>query len=461
MKNKNILVIGLGVSGIACVKGLSRLGANIYAYDESGEKSAEKLRELKDIKAEYFFGDNEIEKLDFDKLDMAIKSPGIKYEVPVVRKLLAKNIKVISDIEAAYKVTDAVIVSITGTNGKTTTTTLIGEIVKESGKKYKLTGNIGYGMFYDAICSEKDDILVAEVSSFQLAGTYDYKPHISVITNITPDHMDYHHTLENYVKAKFNNVINQDQNDYAVLNYEDETIRGFSGKIKAEKIFFSSARALDEGISAENGKMVFKHRGSTEFIINTADIFIPGRHNLENAMAAAGAALALGIKTEIIARVLKNFKGVEHRLEFCGEFNGVKFYNDSKGTNPDASIKAIQGIESPIILIAGGYDKKSLYDDFIKAFDGKVKDLVLLGQTAEAIGNCARKYGFTNIHRVKNMDEAVKKCYELSCKGDNVVLSPACASWGMYPNYEVRGKDFKERVNYYGGNSKESRKEYS
>lgn len=457
MKNKNILVVGLGVSGIACVKGLSMLGANIYVYDESKEKSAEKLKELEDIRAEYFFGSDEIERINMDQLDMAIKSPGIKYEVPIIQKLFEKNIKVISDIEAAYKVTDAPIVSITGTNGKTTTTTLIGEIVKESGKKYKLTGNIGYGMFYDAVGSDEDEILVAEVSSFQLAGTHDYKPHISVITNITPDHMDYHHTMENYVDAKFRNVINQDKNDYAVLNFEDEYIRKFSDKIKAKKIFFSSECVLDEGIFVKEGKMIFRYNGENKFITDVKDIFIPGRHNLENAMAAAGAALALGIKTENIARVLKDFKGVEHRLEFCGEFNGVKFYNDSKGTNPDASIKAVQGIEKPIILIAGGYDKKSLYDDFIKAFDEKVKALVLLGQTAGDIENCARKYGFTNIYHVENMDAAVKKCFELSVSGDNVVLSPACASWGMYPNYEVRGRDFKERVSYYGGNSKKDR----
>lgn len=455
MKGKNILVVGLGVSGVACIKGLSKLGANLFVYDEN-KQSSEKLKELQNIQAEYFFGNDDINKINIKELDLAIKSPGIKYEVPIIQKLLEKNIKVISDIEAAYKITDAVIVSITGTNGKTTTTTLVGEIVKESGKSCKVTGNIGYGMFYDALNSNRDDVLVAEVSSFQLAGTYEYKPYISVITNITPDHLDYHHTLENYVEAKFKNVINQDENDYAILNYEDETIRTYSDKIKAKKIFFSAERILESGLFVENGKLMFKHEGETEFIINTKDIFIPGKHNLENAMAAAGAALALGINAETIAHVLKNFKGVEHRLEYCGEFNGVKFYNDSKGTNTDASIKAVQGIEKPIILIAGGYDKKSLYDDFIKAFDGKVKALVLLGQTADDIDKCARKYGFTNIYHVANMDEAVQKCFELSVKGDNVVLSPACASWGMYPNYEVRGRDFKERVNYYGGNSKES-----
>jgi len=452
MKNKKILVVGLGVSGVACVKGLSELGAEIFVYDGSTkEKLTEALKELEGVKAEYYLSNDDF---NLDDIDFAIKSPGIKYEIPVIQKLISKNIKVISDIEAAYMITKATIVSISGTNGKTTTTTLVGEIVKESGRKYKVTGNIGYGMFYDSLNAEEGEILVAETSSFQLAGTYDYKPHISVLTNITPDHLDYHHTIENYINAKFNNVINQDENDYAILNYEDEIIRDYSKNIKAKIIFFSADRVLDEGIFVENGKMVFKDKYDTTFIVNIADIFIPGKHNVENALAAAGACLALNIKPEIIAHVLKVFKGVEHRLEFSGEYNGVKFYNDSKGTNPDASIKAIQGIEKPIILIAGGYDKKSKYDEFIASFENKVKALVLLGQTADEIEKCAREYGFNNIYRVQNMDEAVNKCFELSNEGDNVVLSPACASWGMYPNYEVRGRDFKERVKYYGGCTK-------
>ena len=457
MKNKKILVIGLGVSGMACIKALNKLGAVIYAYDESPkEKLVEKLKELSTNRAEYFFGSDDIEKINMDQLDFAIKSPGIKYEVPIVQKLINKKIKIISDVEAAFLVTKASIISITGTNGKTTTTTLIGEIVSESGRNCKLTGNIGFGIFDDAMNSKEGDVLVAEVSSFQLAGTYQYKPLISVITNITPDHLDYHITMENYVEAKFKNVINQDENDYAVLNYEDKTIRNYSNNIKAKKIFFSSERILEDGIFILDGKMLYKNGDITEYIIDTKEIFIPGKHNLENAMAAAGASLALGIKTAVINKVLKEFKGVEHRLEFCGEYNKVRFYNDSKGTNPDASIKAVEGIEKPIILIAGGYDKKSQYDEFIKSFDDKVKALVLLGQTADDIEACAQKYGFTNIHRVENMDEAVKKCFEISAEGDNVVLSPACASWGMYPNYEVRGRDFKERVKYYGGNSTQS-----
>ncbi|NLA14446.1 MAG: UDP-N-acetylmuramoyl-L-alanine--D-glutamate ligase, partial [Tissierellia bacterium] len=389
----NVLVVGLGVSGIACIKGLSKTGANIYAFDDSNEeKLRDRLKEVEDIEVEYFFGNEEINKIKFGNLDYAIKSPGIKYETPIIEKLVKNNIEVISDIEAAYRVTNSPIVSITGTNGKTTTTTLIGEMVRESKKPYKVTGNIGFGIYYDALTAKEEEILVAEVSSFQLAGTSKYKPHISVITNITPDHLDYHHTVENYIEAKFKNVINQDENDYAILNYEDETIRNYSDKIKAKKIFFSSERILEDGIFSEKGQMFYRTGNNKLFIINTKDIFIPGKHNLENAMAACGAAIALGIDVMVISKVLREFKGVEHRLEFTGEYKKVKFYNDSKGTNPDASIKAIQGIEKPIILIAGGYDKKSSYDDFIKAFDNKVKALILLGQTAEDIQKCALKY---------------------------------------------------------------------
>ena len=453
----NVLVVGLGVSGIACIKGLSRTGAKIYAFDESSKENLkDRLKEVEGIEVEYFFGNEEIEKINIKALDYAIKSPGIKYEVPIIEKLLKNNIEVISDIEAAYRVTNASIVSISGTNGKTTTTTLIGEMVRESGKPHKVTGNIGFGIYYDALNAKKEDILVAEVSSFQLAGTIKYKPHISVLTNITPDHLDYHHTVENYIETKFKNVITQDENDYAILNYEDNIIRNYSDNIKAKKIFFSSERVLEDGIFAENGQMFYRTGNNKVFIMNTKEIFIPGKHNLENAMAACGAAIALGIDAEVIAKVLREFKGVEHRLEFTGEYNKVKFYNDSKGTNPDASIKAVQGIDKPIILIAGGYDKQSDYDELIKAFDNKVKALILLGQTAGEIQRCALKYGFENIYRVETMDEAVKKSFELAEEGDNVVLSPACASWGMYPNYEVRGRDFKERVSYYGGNSKES-----
>ncbi len=451
MKNKTVLVVGLGMSGVASIKALNELGATIYAYDaQSKEKLNKTLEELKDIDVTYYF-----DSLDFDtnNIDFVIKSPGIKFETPIMQKLTDSNIEIIGDLEAGFLVTDNKFVAITGTNGKTTTTTLIGEIINNSNKSCKVTGNIGSGAFYDSYISKKDEILVVEASSFQLESTFTFKPFISIITNLTPDHLDWHKTEDNYYRAKFKIAINQDKNDYCILNYEDNMIKNYIDLLSTNILYFSSERILENGIYVENNQIVYKYNNEKSIIMNVDDIFIVGKHNLENTLAACAAAKLLGIDNNTIKKTVQSFRGVEHRLEYVETYNGVKFYNDSKGTNPDASIKAVKGVKAPIVLIAGGYDKKSDYDEFIKAFDNKVKALILLGQTKEAIKDCALKYGFKNIYMVENMDEAVNLAFKLSDKGDTVLLSPACASWGMYPNYEVRGKDFKERVKFYGENT--------
>ena len=451
MENKKVLVVGLGMSGVASIKALNKLGATIYAYDsQSKEKMSKVLEELKDIEVTYYF-----DSLDFDtnNLDFVIKSPGIKFETPIMQKLIDSNIKIIGDLEAGFLVTDNKFVAITGTNGKTTTTTLIGEIINNSDRKCIVTGNIGSGAFYDSYISEKGEILVVEASSFQLESTYTFKPFISIITNLTPDHLDWHITEDNYYRAKIKVAINQDKNDYCILNYEDDKIKKYVDLLHTNILYFSSERILDNGIYVENNNIVYNYNGEKSIIMNVDDIFIVGKHSLENTLAACAVAKLLGIKNDTIIETVKSFRGVEHRLEYVDTYNGVKFYNDSKGTNPDASIVAVKGVKAPIILIAGGYDKNSDYDEFINAFDNKVKALILLGQTKDAIKECALKYGFKNIYMVENMDEAVSLAYKLSEKGDTVLLSPACASWGMYPNYEVRGKDFKERVKFYGENS--------
>lgn len=451
MKNKTVLVVGLGMSGISAVKALDKLGAKILAYDmQNKEKMSNVIEELKDINVQYYF-----DTLNFDTniIDIAIKSPGIKYETPVIQKLLQNNVKIITDFEAAYLITKSRIVAITGTNGKTTTTTLVGELMKYAHKNYKLTGNIGSGIFYDALSSTEDEVLVAEASSFELEGTSSFKPFISVVTNLTPDHMDWHKTEDNYYKAKFKIAKNQDKNDFCILNYEDNTIKEYAKNLNTNICYFSSERKLEQGIYVDSDDIVFNFNNEYSKIMKIQEIFIPGKHNLENVLAACAVGKFLGINNDIIKEAIKNFKGVEHRLEYVETSNGVKFYNDSKGTNPDASIKAVQGINAPIVLIAGGYDKQLPYDDFILAFDNKVKAMILLGQTKNDIKDCAIKHGFNNIYMVEDMNEAVKKAFELSNSGDTVLLSPACASWGMYPNYEVRGKDFKERVKFYGENT--------
>ena len=443
-ENKKVLVVGLGISGVAAVKALNKLGAKVLAYDGMPkEKMTKALEQLKDCQVEYYFEDMTFDTKD---IDLAIKSPGIKPETDIIQKLVSDNIEIISDLEAGYKATDNKFLTITGTNGNTTTTTLVGEIINGSKKNGVVTGNIGFGVFYDALNSNKGDILVVEASSFQLDGTKEFKPFISIITNLTPDHVDWHKSVENYYLAKIKVAINQNKEDYCILNYEDENIRKYADKLNTNLLYFSSSTVLDKGIYVENNKIVYNYNGEKAAIMPVEDIFIVGKHNVENVLAACAAARLAGVEFDKIREIVKSFKGVEHRLEYVDTIEGVKFYNDSKGTNPDASIKALEGVKEPIILIAGGYDKNSEYDDFIKAFNGKVKALILLGQTRDKIKACAQKHGFTNIFLVEDMKEAVGKSFELCSSGDTVLLSPACASWGMYPNYEVRGRDFKNLV---------------
>ncbi len=455
MKGKNVLVVGLGISGIAAVKALDTLGANISAYDGQDEKKLkEKISELGDINVKYYF-DN----LDFNakQIDLVIKSPGIKFDTPIMKKLIESDVEIIGDLEAGFVSSSNKFVAITGTNGKTTTTTLIGEILKYADKKHKITGNIGSGVFWDALNSEPEEILVAETSSFQLESTMKFKPFISIITNLTPDHLDWHGSEDNYYLAKFKAAKNQDKNDYCILNDEDDLIKKYAISLNTNIVYFNASKELNEGVFVKNGKIIFKFDKDYSEIMKVEDVFIPGKHNLENVLAACGAAKLIGVSNEDICEAISSFRGVEHRLEYVDTFNGVKYFNDSKGTNPDASIKAVLGLEYPLVLIAGGYDKNSEYDDFVKSFGNKVKHLILMGETKEKIKACCLKHGFKDIIEVENMDEAVRKCFELSVKGDAVLLSPACASWGMYDNYEIRGRDFKERVNFYGKYQKEEK----
>lgn len=454
MKNNNVLVIGLGISGIAAIKAINKLGASVALYDnKTKEQLGNKIKEIQGINVKYHLGDDTF---NIDDFDLAIKSPGIDLDINLIKRLKEKNISVISDVEAAYRFSNNNIIAITGTNGKTTTTSLVGELLNNNNLDNKLTGNIGSGIFLDALEAGKDTILVAETSSFQLESTEFFKPKVSIITNITPDHLDWHNGYDNYKNAKFKVAINQDKDDYCILNYDDQVIKENSKNIKANIIFFSTEEKIDKGICLHNSKMMYIDNEIEKEVIDVSDIFIKGKHNIQNAMAAVAAAIIMNVPFNIISETLKTFRGVEHRLEFVGKFNDMNFYNDSKGTNPEASIKAIEAIEKPMILIAGGYDKGAVFDSFICSFNDKVKHMIVLGETADKIIECAKKYGFDKITKVKIIDEAVKLAFEIGYPNDNVVLSPACASWDMYSSFEVRGRDFKERVFYYGG--KESKK---
>ena len=345
------------------------------------------------------------------------------------------------------KVIGCPIIGITGTNGKTTTTSLLGEIMKNYAQSSFVVGNIGNPYTSIALQTREDSVIVAEMSSFQLETIQTFRPRVSAILNITPDHLNRHHTMEAYIEAKENIAKNQTEKDTCVLNYEDDVTRAFGENVKSKVLYFSSQRILEEGIYLENGQIVLAMNGEKTPVCHVDELNILGTHNHENAMAAVGMAAAYGVPVDVIRRTLKEFQGVEHRIEYVAEKNGVVYYNDSKGTNPDAAIKGIQAMNRPTVLIGGGYDKDSAYDEWIDSFDGKVKKLVLLGATRDKIAETARAHGFEDIEMADTFEEAFAKCVENAKPGDAVLLSPACASWGMFKNYEERGDKFKELVN--------------
>ena len=447
VKGKKVLVFGLGISGIGAGQILERHGAEVIMYDGNQKLTEEKIKKQlgEDSSAKIVIGDFPEEVLE--NLDMTVLSPGVPTDLPVIEKMREQGITVIGEVELAYQFGKGDVLAITGTNGKTTTTTLLGEIMKNYQEDVFVVGNIGTPYTTAVEKMTDNTITVAEMSSFQLESIVDFRPRVSAILNFTPDHLNRHHTMEAYVNAKKNIAKNQTEDDYCILNYEDRLTREFGEEIKANVLYFSSQRILEEGIYLENGQIVLAMNGEKTPVCHVDELNILGTHNHENAMAAAGMAAAYGVPEDVIRRTLKEFQGVEHRIEYVAEKNGVVYYNDSKGTNPEAAIKGIQAMNRPTVLIGGGYDKDSAYDEWIDSFDGKVKKLVLLGATRDKIAETARAHGFEDIEMADTFEEAFAKCVENAKPGDAVLLSPACASWGMFKNYEERGDKFKELVN--------------
>ncbi|MBE3579491.1 MAG: UDP-N-acetylmuramoyl-L-alanine--D-glutamate ligase [Caldanaerobacter subterraneus] len=443
LKEKRVFVAGLGVSGVALCRVLVNLGANVMAYDQKNEIALkEALEELKDLPVEIKLGDFKEEFLK--GIELVVLSPGISLESEIVKRAKDMGLEILGEVELAYRLSKAPIYAITGTNGKTTTTSLLGEMFKNAGRKVYVAGNIGYPLVCAALEAGPNDHIVAEISSFQLETVKEFRPKISCIINITPDHLDRHKTFENYANIKGRIFENQREEEYVVLNYDDPVTWGLKERAKAKVFPFSRKKVLENGAYVKEGFLYLQNKK----VIKVEDIYIPGEHNLENALAASSVAYLSGIEVDAIETTLRTFKGVEHRIEFVAEIEGIKFYNDSKGTNPDASIKAIQALKTPIVLIAGGYDKGSEFDEFVKTFDKKVRKLILIGQTAEKIKKTALKYSYPEeaIFLVDSLEEAVRKAYEVAEKGDSVLLSPACASWDMFKNFEERGKAFKKAV---------------
>jgi len=446
IKQKKVLVFGTGISGIAATKLLQKVDADIIVYDGNASLKQEDI-EAKlpaDFKGNIILG--ELSDVIIKQLELVVLSPGVPTDLEVVNKMRESHIPIWGEIELAYYFSKGKIAAITGTNGKTTTTTLVGEIMKTYYKNVFVVGNIGIPYTDMVLNTTEDSVTVAEMSSFQLETIHHFKPNVSAILNITPDHLNRHHTMEKYIEAKVNITLNQDQNDVCVLNYEDPILRQVGENLKTNVFFFSSLHSLDNGIYLEDENIYYSIDKKRSFICNIHELNIFGRHSYENIMAAVAIGISLGVPIDCIRKAIINFVAVEHRIEFVTTKNGVKYYNDSKGTNPDASMKAIESMQTPTLLIAGGYDKGADFDDWVETFGGKIRYLVLLGQTRDKIAATARRHGFENIILVDSLQEAVEVCAEKANHGDSVLLSPACASWGMFQNYEERGRLFKEYV---------------
>ena len=356
------------------------------------------------------------------------------------------NIQLWSEIQLGYALLKGRLIAITGTNGKTTTTALTGEIMKEFSKEVFVAGNIGMPFTDIVLNTTRESCTVLEVSSFQLETIIDFKPDISAILNITPDHLDRHHTMENYVRIKKDITMRQGKGEYCVLNYDDPILRAFSRECPATVLFFSSTKKLTQGVYLDRGNILYTTGGVEKPVVSISQINLLGKHNYENVMAAVAIAICAGVPIETIRRVCTRFQAVAHRMEFVAERYGVKYYNDSKATNPEAAIQAVRAIPGHMLLIAGGYDKGADYEEWIESFEGRVKYLVLIGQTRDAIFETAKRCGFTDVMYAESMDEAVKVCASYADNGDYVLLSPACASWGMFKDFEERGDVFKECV---------------
>ena len=445
--SQKVLVAGTGISGIAAAKLLLAQGGEVVLYDGNDKLSVEGLKEKFDEDAKLTVILGELRKLDLVGVELAIISPGISLEAPFVAVLDDAKIPIWSEIELAYHCTKGKIAAITGTNGKTTTTALTGEIMKHYYDSVFVVGNIGDPYALHALETVDESVTVAEISSFMLETIMEFRPNVSAITNITPDHLDRHKTMECYIQVKEGIARNQTEEDTCVLNYDDPVLREFGTTLKCKVIYFSRKEKLDSGLFMDGDLIIYRHDGKDETVLNVNELNIIGGHNHENVMTAVGISLSLGVPMDVIREACKEFKAVEHRIEFVRERFGVKYYNDSKGTNPDAAIQAIKAMPGPTLLIAGGYDKHSEYDEWIESFDGKVRYLVLIGQTRDKIAECAKKHGMHDIMYAEDLKEAVQVCASYANNGDFVLLSPACASWGQFKNFEERGTMFKEFVN--------------
>lgn len=442
--NKNVLVLGLAVSGYSAAKVLLQLGASVTVNDYKNLEDNEQADELKSLGVKVVSGGHPLALLD-DSLDMIVKNPGIPYTNPLLVKAMEKNIPILTDVEIAYTISRSPIVGITGTNGKTTTTKMIESLLtadKSPGQIYSV-GNIGTPAAGVALESKGEDTLVMEVSSFQLMGTREFRPSIAVITNIHSAHLDYHGSRNEYVMAKMNITKNQTEDDFLIYNHDQLELRELViSESKAALIPFSRKEVLKKGVFI-NQDMIYYNQ---EQVMDANDIVMPGKHNLENALAAIAVAKLHEVSNETIQKVFKNFHGVPHRLQFVDEISKRKFYNDSKATNSLAAINALEGFKQKVILLAGGLDRGDNFEDLIPAFRKHVKYLYTFGETSRTLSEIGSEASVEKVIAYDTLSDAITKAYLESDEGDVILLSPACASWDAYTNFEARGQDFIDNV---------------
>ena len=446
LAGKKVLVVGLGKSGKAAVKALNDAGAIVSIQDAStaDKLDTQFLQYIQNEEMRTFLG---TEPDDVTAYEMFVMSPGVPTDLPFIQEAIKKNVEVIGEIELAYRISESNFVAITGTNGKTTTTSLVGQIFEAAGRNTSVVGNIGNPVIAGAADAKEDHWMITEVSSFQLETIKEFRPHVSAILNITPDHLNRHKTMEAYEATKARITENQTKEDYFVYNMDDSIVGNIALGSKATTVPFSINGEIRAGAYVDDTSIIVKGiDGSKHLICDSSDLRIIGTHNIENVLAAAAICYFAGIEVSAIAQGIRNFAGVEHRIEFCGRVDDVDYYNDSKGTNTDAAIIALKALENNIILIAGGDGKQQDFSELAAMFEGRVKSLILLGRDAQIIEDAARAKGFENIYRCKDMPECVRKAAEIAKPDDKVLLSPACASWDMYDNFEQRGRHFKNCI---------------
>ncbi len=448
---KKYMIIGAGRSGISLCKYLNKKDINCYLCDTNDkEKLLSQPYGLGDIldykNVEFIFSRQPLEK-EILECSLVIISPSVPLKAYPVKVAMENNIEVISEFEFANRNCIGSKIGITGTNGKTTTTTLVGKIFENSGVDTYIGGNIGDAFINYADSGDENSVYALEISSYQLEMLKDFKPDISIITNITPDHLDRHLTMENYISAKGKIFENQDSRDYLIINKDDKTVYELSKKAKCNVLYFTLKEDTLANAYLKGSDIMINYEGEVYKLVSSEEIKLYGLHNVANIMAASLSGIIKGCDIEKIRQTLRRFTSVEHRIEFVRDVEGVEYINDSKGTNCDATIIAIKAMKKPIVLILGGYDKEVEFDELFENFDDKVKGIIIFGQTRQKIMNCAIKHKYNNYFIEEDLASCVKKAKEISKEGDSVLLSPACASFGMYEDFEKRGKHFKDIVN--------------